>query len=127
MGQAYWCRESHVDHHGACHALAVCALWHEASPRMMTGHDTGRSQNWGCVEMLARHAAHDAMAGPHRMPLAGGTLTVNDARPRAWRRAPRSLRWSITPRLSPPVSWPTAPGAAGGSPGAQTGGGRDAG
>jgi len=37
---------------------------------MMTGHDTSRFQHWSCVEMLARHSAHDAMAGPHCIPLA---------------------------------------------------------
>jgi RNA recognition motif-containing protein len=59
----------------------------------MTDRDTGRSRGFGFVEMPDRHAAQDAIAGLNGTPLAGRTLTVNEARPRAPRREPRPPRW----------------------------------
>ena len=61
--------------------------------RMMTARNTGRSRGFGFVEMPDRHAAQDAIAGLHGTPLAGRTLTVNEAQPRAPRREPRPPCW----------------------------------
>ena len=61
--------------------------------RIMTDRETGRSRGFGFVEMPDNHAAERAIDALNGTPLAGRTLTVNEARPREPRREPRQPRW----------------------------------
>jgi cold-inducible RNA-binding protein len=61
--------------------------------RMMTDRETGRARGFGFVEMPDTRAAQTAMDALNGTSLAGRTLTVNEARPRAPRREPRQPRW----------------------------------
>ena len=61
--------------------------------RIMTDRETGRSRGFGFVEMPDSHAAERAIDALNGTPLAGRTLTVNEARPREPRREPRQPRW----------------------------------
>jgi hypothetical protein len=64
-----------------------------ATVRIMTDRETGRPRGFGFVEMPDGTAARAALAGLQGQELAGRALTVNEARPRADRRAPRRPHW----------------------------------
>jgi cold-inducible RNA-binding protein len=61
--------------------------------RVIVDRDTGRSKGFGFIEMPDRTTATTAIAGLHGTELAGRTLTVNAAKPRAPRREPSRPRW----------------------------------
>jgi RNA recognition motif-containing protein len=54
---------------------------------------SGRSRGFGFVEMPDSQAAQAAIVALHGKELGGQPLTVNEARPRAPRRASNSSRW----------------------------------
>ena len=60
---------------------------------IITDRSTGQSRGFGFVEMPDSAAAKAAIQGVHGQQLAGRTLTVNEAKPRAPRYAPRQARW----------------------------------
>lgn len=55
--------------------------------------ETGRSRGFGFVEMPDSNAAKAAIEGLQGKEFAGRALTVNEAKPREPRRAPRQQRW----------------------------------
>ena len=61
--------------------------------RVITDRATGRSKGFGFVEMSDSTRATTAIAGLQVTELAGRTLTVNEAKPRAPRREPSRSRW----------------------------------
>ena len=61
--------------------------------RVITDRDTGRSKGFGFVEMPDSTTAKTAIAGLQGKELAGRTLTVNEAKPRAPRRESHHSRW----------------------------------
>ena len=67
------------------------------SVRIMTDRETGRSRGFAFVEMPDATAAEAAIEGLNGTDRAGRPLTVNEARPRedrnAPRREPRRSRW----------------------------------
>ena len=62
--------------------------------RLMTDRDTGRPRGFGFVEMPDDTQARAAIAGLNGTSLGGRPLTINEARPREERGAPRrGPRW----------------------------------
>ena len=61
--------------------------------RVITDRDTGRSKGFGFVAMTDSQAAQAAIAGLQGQECAGRVLTVNAAKPREPRSAPRHARW----------------------------------
>jgi len=61
--------------------------------RVIVDRDTGRSKGFGFIEMPDSTTATTVIAGLHGTELAGRTLTVNEAKPRAPRREPSRPRW----------------------------------
>jgi RNA recognition motif-containing protein len=60
---------------------------------IITDRDTGQSRGFGFVEMPDSAAVKAAIPGVQGKELAGRTLTVDEARPRAPRRKARQARW----------------------------------
>ena len=62
--------------------------------RLMTDRDSGRPRGFGFVEMPDDTQARAAIAGLNGTSLGGRPLTINEARPREERGAPRrGPRW----------------------------------
>jgi len=60
---------------------------------IITDRDTGRSRGFGFVDMPDSREAQSAIQGLHGKALAGRTLSVSEAKPRASRREPSRSRW----------------------------------
>jgi cold-inducible RNA-binding protein len=63
------------------------------SARIATDRDTGRSRGFGFVEMPDDAEGERAIEALNGTSLGGRALTVNEARPRQERGAPRRERW----------------------------------
>jgi RNA recognition motif-containing protein len=61
--------------------------------RIATDRDTGRSRGFCFVEMPNDTEAQEAIEELHGANIGGRQLTVNEARPRQDRGAPRRERW----------------------------------
>jgi cold-inducible RNA-binding protein len=61
--------------------------------RMMTDRDTGRSRGFAFVEMADSGEADQAIVALNGTALGGRALTINEARPKVDRGAPRERRW----------------------------------
>jgi RNA recognition motif-containing protein len=59
------------------------------SAQVITDRDTGRSKGFGFVEMSSDTEAKEAISALDGKEFAGRSLTVNEARPREERGAPR--------------------------------------
>ena len=68
---------------------AFAAFGEVSSVHMVTDRDTGRPRGFGFVEMADSEAAEHAISSLNGTELSGRALTVNEARPRPERRAPR--------------------------------------
>jgi cold-inducible RNA-binding protein len=66
--------------------------------QILQDRETGRSRGFGFVEMPNTAEAQAAIAGLNGRSLGGRLLTVNEARPREERRAPRRPREERRPR-----------------------------
>jgi RNA recognition motif-containing protein len=74
-------------------AAGVIHVYGAVASRATTDRDTGRARGFGFVELPDSRAAQDARASLHGTSVAGRTLTVTEAQPRAPRREPRRPRW----------------------------------
>ena len=63
------------------------------SAEVIADRDTGRSKGFGFVEMPDSRSAKAAIEGLQGSQLAGRAITVNEAKPREPRRAPRRPGW----------------------------------
>ena len=68
---------------------AFAAFGEVSSVHMVTDRDTGRPRGFGFVEMADSDAAEQAINSLNGTQMSGRALTVNEARPRPERRAPR--------------------------------------
>ena len=85
-------------------AAGVIHVYGAVASRATTDRDTGRARSGGFVELPGSRASYAARASLHGTSVAGRTLTVDEAQPRAPRRGPRQPHSSTAHHLPPPVT-----------------------